>query len=585
MSSSKQNSTENEFNPFQIPIHDADIIRIRVEGKRKRAKARQTNRQLKIWEKGKFLGQTIEEYNRAVSALNEISVDNVNDNDKVGQQALLDESNKMRNVKTNHKELGQMLELSPPYRIAKKEDLASFIAKKREMFLLQMSLNIKREEIRKIEERARLKEEALKRSELMLEDDGVRFDAFLKENDKKAQDAIRKAEMEAKSKMDKVQEIKKINHTIQAVQANISKHFEALEECHKYKQFLDHLSPSEWIEQQKRKKRHRQENRRKDRIRARTENWRMDCEMKLAQAWKIEEEKKNTYSDTRKKKRVPRRSKSKHINKIDASTEPDFEDDEVLTSSGDELPMYFKKPQQLLDIFAGLEKENLFLIENKQESEQELEELNLKMEQTETKFKKKTHVLLRNISQLKEDIKKEELKAELLKQRINNKSNEEYCNSKIVGSDMNSKGVVENCKFNMKVGMFIKLGEKVKEVYLRCGFDDSGTTPTTLFMLSELEARMEKLLVNIYEIPHKVLRKEMKDKEKKRREEKRVLKLEAQQKAQEERNRKALERSMQPPKKRTTKPVMFRSRLVQQKKKQFKNEVTEEELDNIKYLT
>lgn len=46
-----------------------------------------------------------------------------------------------------------------------KESMAEFIAKKREMFLVQMSLDTKREEIRKLEEKARMKEEALRKSE------------------------------------------------------------------------------------------------------------------------------------------------------------------------------------------------------------------------------------------------------------------------------------------------------------------------------------------------------------------------------------------------------------------------------------
>lgn len=38
----------------------------------------------------------------------------------------------------------------------------------------------------------------------MLEEDALRFDAFLKENDEKVQEAIKKAEVEAKAKQDKV---------------------------------------------------------------------------------------------------------------------------------------------------------------------------------------------------------------------------------------------------------------------------------------------------------------------------------------------------------------------------------------------
>jgi hypothetical protein len=55
-----------------------------------------------------------------------------------------------------------------------------------------------------LQERARLREEALVKSEAALEEDALRFDAFLKENDEKVQEAIKKAEVEVKAKQDKV---------------------------------------------------------------------------------------------------------------------------------------------------------------------------------------------------------------------------------------------------------------------------------------------------------------------------------------------------------------------------------------------
>ena len=76
-----------------------------------------------------------------------------------------------------------------------RENLSDFIAKKREMFLVQMSLDTKKAEIQKLEKKAALKEEALRRSELMLEQDAERFDKFLKANDKNAHDAIKRSEL------------------------------------------------------------------------------------------------------------------------------------------------------------------------------------------------------------------------------------------------------------------------------------------------------------------------------------------------------------------------------------------------------
>ncbi|KAJ1620212.1 hypothetical protein T492DRAFT_889069 [Pavlovales sp. CCMP2436] len=75
-----------------------------------------------------------------------------------------------------------------------KEKLADLIGKKREMFLVQMALDTKRLEIRKLEERAQ---------QSMLEEDVNRFDAFLKQNDTDAVEAMKKAETQTKLKADK----------------------------------------------------------------------------------------------------------------------------------------------------------------------------------------------------------------------------------------------------------------------------------------------------------------------------------------------------------------------------------------------
>ena len=55
--------------------------------------------------------------------------------------------------------------------------------------------------------------------------------------------------------------------------------------------------------------------------------------------------------------------------------------------------MYFTEPQQLLDIFADLELQNLFLIQNSQETEQALEELKQNYEETKKQMDDKTSSL------------------------------------------------------------------------------------------------------------------------------------------------------------------------------------------------
>lgn len=115
-----------------------------------------------------------------------------------------------------------------------------------DMFLIQMSLDTKAQEIKALEEKAQMKEEALKKSELMLEEDAMRFDAFLKENDRKAHLALERADRETKERQDKILELKKLNQEISRVDSEAAKYEEKLAACLKYKDFLHKLTPPEF---------------------------------------------------------------------------------------------------------------------------------------------------------------------------------------------------------------------------------------------------------------------------------------------------------------------------------------------------
>lgn len=211
-------------NPFRLPADD-QIFRLREEEKKKRDTERARLKDLRVWDK--------------------TSSDILSRSERLKELAGVDKTVTLNDV---GKSQSDQMKVAMPRR-QEKENMNELIAKKREMFLVQMSLDTKREEIRKLEEKAQMKEEALQRSEQMLEEDAMRFDAFLKENDKKAHDAIKRAEEETKKKQEKTQEIKRLTQQIQALNSEMSKHREALEDCMRYKKFLDMLTPPEWFEQ------------------------------------------------------------------------------------------------------------------------------------------------------------------------------------------------------------------------------------------------------------------------------------------------------------------------------------------------
>ncbi|KAH8061605.1 hypothetical protein JL721_8836 [Aureococcus anophagefferens] len=470
-----------ERNPFTLPS-DEEVFRMRDEERKRRSKEREEQRKLKT----------------------------------------KDAVNEARSIVVNE-------------RRQEKENMAEFIAKKREMFLVQMSLDTKREEIRKLEEKAQMKEEALKKSEQMLEEDAIRFDTFLKENDKKAHEAIKKAEKETKLKTDKVQEIKRLNQQIQM-----------------------------WFSEQRAIKRERQESRRQARIQKRRDA----LEKKRREAYeaqlRLEEAEaapKKKYGAGRRRKSVAGADPSKAVApKMPPPVATPELEDEPLTSSDEELPMYFKHPQQLLDIFSQLEEQNLFLIQNSQETEKALEELKQNFEATKEQMDGKTALLKQNIDELELQIGAEENKAAQLRGRLQARAGE-------------TQGRQEK--------LLAQLHEKVRDVYQKCGFD-VGSKPSTLFMLSELEARLEQLLDHIETMSEEYIMKEEKDKEKKRRERKRQEQQALQDAQQEERNRKSIARSMQAPKKRTGRQVMFRSAPMRQA---VREEKEEEDDPTAKYLT
>ncbi|OQR97873.1 hypothetical protein ACHHYP_09865 [Achlya hypogyna] len=519
MESNNDGAATSSANPFTLPS-DEEVFHMRDDVKRRKEEDRERNAKLKIHEK----------------------ITNSSKRGNIRRFKFDDSAPDLLTVTQSKQTRGLVAAATAAIssdRRREKENMADFIAKKREMFLVQMSLDTKREEIRKLEEKAQLKEEALKKSELMLEEDAVRFDTFLKENDKKAHEAIKKAEKETKAKADRVQEIKKLNQQIQLVQSDMSKLKEQLDDCLKYKAFLDELTPPEWEAEQLEKKKKRQADRlRKKRAKA-TAEW----EAIRARAIAEQEERDRAAERALEKDGKVKKKAEKPKAPLAVPPMPAL-DDLVATSSGEELPMYFQHPQQLLDIFTALEESNLFLIQNSQETEQSLEELKQNYRETKKKMNKKTQLLKQNIDELKEQIHGEDEKANHLRQRAQAGTGE-----------------------NVQERMLQELHDKVLEVYQRCGFE-ADSNPNTLFMLTDLEARLEDLLSAIEHMPEDYVIKAEKEKEKERRERVRQERIAQQTKMYEERMKKSMERSMQAPKKRKGRQVMWRSQPQRQIKQQ-----------------
>jgi hypothetical protein len=119
-----------------------------------------------------------------------------------------------------------------------------FIEKKREMFLFQMLIDHKREQINDFEEMTRLHEKGLQKSELMLEEDLEAFNKFLEENRIKSRAAIKQAEDKSKKKTSKQQEIKQLNDKKADLTTKNGQKLEKIKTLWEYKTFLDAIIPN-----------------------------------------------------------------------------------------------------------------------------------------------------------------------------------------------------------------------------------------------------------------------------------------------------------------------------------------------------
>lgn len=329
-------------NPFHIPT-DEEVFVLRDEEKRLRKQEKARMSKMPVHEKATWSTRlTVKRYKGGIA-------------ESKPQGTTLPKLNSKNPELTSTQEKTQ-----------KKENMNEFIEKKRKMFLLQMELDTKKFEIKKLEQKAEERERKLAAEEAALAKDAHRFDDFLTENDINAVEAINRADEEQKKKSAKQQEIKKLNARIQAINTEIAKLDEQLANCEKYKEFLDNLTPENWKTEQK--------NKIKDKI---------------------------------------------------LNENPNLDPSQVVVTDADIDVMYFQDPQKLLNIFSELEAKNLFLIQTSQEVEEQLEELRKVKRQTEEKMEKQARNLEEQIIQLEYQIENEKDKEYSIKSRTENYFNSE----------------------------------------------------------------------------------------------------------------------------------------------------------------
>lgn len=547
MQSHKDFSTEDGSdvrNPFTVPS-DHDIFALRDKEKEIKKKERQRQHQLKVHEKTTYTSRI----NARTKAMIRPAGDEEPDFDE----------NELKDGSFSGGGGGVVVREDPATvlnttkdRHVEKEHLEEYISKKREMFLVQYSLGVKRDEMRKLEEIAQGEEKKLNISEQYLEEDAAQFDEFLKDNDKNAVEAIKGAEFETKAKLEKVAEIKKINAQMMAVKSEISKNEDFLTEYMLYKKFLDKLTPREvhelrakrLMEKRRLKAEHKANMQKKVSrvslmsIHEKTPTMAPASNSSRNLRGKVSRMRRNSNMSSRRASRMEQQLvEADNVSVASLETVASLPSDEE--DSDEEPELFFFDPMQLLDIFAELEEQNLSLIQNSQDTEEALDDMKKTIILTKDKMNRETEILKQQIETLKETISKEEERGNELKMK----------------SKMFSFG---EFKAEDQEKMLAQLNKKVEEVYRIC-IGDNEANISTLQMLTNIENRLEELFEMMEMMPPEKVEQAEKAKEKERRIRLREEKLIEQKRHQEERIRKAIERAQAEPKKKTGRRLVFRS--------------------------
>jgi hypothetical protein len=436
-------------------------------------------------------------------------------------------------------------------------NIRGYIEKKREVFLAQMASDVKKAETIRLDEKARMKEEALAKSQQMLDEDAKKFEEYLQQKMKEDQDCKKEAEKHSKLKQDKLQKIKQIRAQISGVESDISKFREVREECARYKDFLGKLTPDEWKESQAKLKRLRKSDRR--------QAWIAD-RMAVVNEHLAEEEKKMeqsaaseaaTEAEARSKRRAKKRQeeeeelakkereralRQKKLQRKREEEEKRISGEYVEVSSEEEHELCFREPQQLVDTFTELEEKNLFLIHSSQETEQQLDELRHMHENTKKEMGAK-------VKQLQEMVRVQE---GLITQ--------EQAHTVELNKRYSEKAGTRKQEFDRRMN---KLKESVHHLYARvCPQSAADTDRGPLQMLAEIEAEVEKLITGLDEYHQqdgKLIMQLEQEKEKARRERVKEMTKREKELKDEKRLGASLARSQAPVFRKAGKQVMYRS--------------------------
>lgn len=291
-------------------------------------------------------------------------------------------------------------------RVMQRDQMQKFIEKKREMFLMQMTIDQKKEQIKQLEQTISIKTKGLEKAEMAIKGDLERFNRHLAEKKKDAQKLNEDASKVANEKTSLTKMLKnKKDEKATEISSN-TKELETLDKLLRYKTFLDKLADTSTVTP------HKEE------------------ELKELQ---VNEKLSKLHAEYR--KFYPQ-----------GLLQPD-----MIKLLIDESHMYepsFKATEDIKKKFIDMEEQNLKLIRNNQDAENEKDDLKQKLREMEAKYDTEIYSLT---------IKRDELRRKIEEKKLRNDELERVK----IGNLKEIK--VESCKLFEEIRKACKVVGIVKE--------------------------------------------------------------------------------------------------------------------------
>ncbi|XP_074230579.1 coiled-coil domain-containing protein 38 [Camelus bactrianus] len=412
-----------------------------------------------------------------------------------------------------------------------KRTVHEFINDQRDRFMLEFALSTKRNTIKKYEKHTTMKERQFMKAEKKLQEDAMAFEEFLRENDQRSADALKIAAQETINKLQMTAELKKASMEIQLVKSEIAKTEFLLREYMKYGFFLLKLSPKQWQIQQALKK-----------VSKNKENVNVRLPSIMTSKSHIVNFNQVIVDSHVVVRKTTKRSSFSQCQAESISSEDSLEfflDDDMDYDLEPEL--YFKEPEELLQVLTELEEQNLTLVQYSQDVDENLEDVNKRERLIQDKINTNIEFLLEHKEMLKANCVREEEKAAELELRSRLFSFGEF------NSDAQEK-------------LIDSLSKKINQVYKVCIGDAEVGSLNPVQKLVKVESRLVELSDLIESIPKENVEAIERMKQKERRQKLREEKMKEKQKHQEERLKAALERAVAQPKKKLGRRLIYRSK-------------------------